>query len=500
MAAPPPPPPARGMMSLYADLLGGGSASAEAEKPAPVAAKPEAAKNPGKLTNPSQPMRALRFQPIIRRPQQAKAKPKPKMGGLPTATTASNSSNLPPSITSSSSTTTATAPPAVPPLQQPPVRTSLADWTGGDGDEGDDYYDDGGGNQKWTQRGGRKRKKKRLEEKQRMAARDAYVDWDELYDPARPTNLDAYMHSDERIDAARDWKAILYAHRRKGRQQQGQDTGHSDDSSSDDDCRPPLNNAFAPPPPAAFAPPASYDLPAVAPPLQPEARSPPRQSPPRPDGLVVSKPPIRFAPAGEDHEMDDSNGEDGDDGYEPALPETSDSQDADERRANRPGQAGFAARLMAKYGWTRGSGLGADNSGIINPLRHKKTGKGGAGGPAFGRIVGGDRAGGRQQAEDKSEQVSRVIVLRNMVTGLPDLANEVADGQLVQDIGEECGAQYGRIERVYIDVPGELVFIQFTEAVSALRAVNALNGRIFNGNAIVPSFYDIDKFDEGVYE
>ncbi|CAK7222686.1 hypothetical protein SCUCBS95973_004928 [Sporothrix curviconia] len=507
MAAPPPPPPARGMMSLYADLLGGGTA--ETEKPA--AAKPEAAKNP-----------ALRFQPIIRRTQQAKAKPKPKTGGLPTATTVSNSSSLPASTPVSSSTTdTATAATATTTAPiQPPARSSLADWTGGDGGgDGDDYYDDdgGGGSQKWPQRGGRKRKKKRLEERQqRMTARDVYVDWDELYDPARPTNLDAYMNSDERIDAARDWKTVLYAHRWTGRQQgQGQnDTRDSDDNSSgsrdddnDDDSdggnhRPPLNNAFAPPPPAAFAPPASYDMPASAtlPPLPPP-------SPPRPDGLVISKPPIRFASAAEDHAMNDGSGEEGDDdnGYEPALlpgePQKADGQEAyDERRANRPGQAGFAARLMAKYGWTRGSGLGADSSGIINPLRHKKTGKGGAGEPAFGRIVGGERPGGRQQAEDKSEHVSRVIVLRNMVTGLPDLADEVADGQLVQDIGEECGEQYGRIERVYVDVPGELVFIQFTEAVSALRAVNALNGRIFNGNAIVPSFYDADKFDEGVYE
>ena len=198
--------------------------------------------------------------------------------------------------------------------------------------------------------------------------------------------------------------------------------------------------------------------------------------------------------------MDQDNAEEDDDdnAYEPALPEA-EAPVVDGRRSNRPGQAGFAARLMAKYGWTQGSGLGADSSGIITPLRHKKIGKTGAGGgPAFGRIVGG--GGGRQQADNKSEQVSRVIVLRNMVTGLPDLADEVADGQLVQDIGEECGAQYGRIERVYIDVPGQLVFIQFTEAVSALRAVNALNGRIFNGNAIVPSFYDAAKFDEGIYE
>lgn len=401
-----------------------------------------------------------------------------------------------------------------------PARTSLADWTsGGAGDVGDDndyYYegddggndDDGNAARKWTQRGGRKRKKKRLEDRQRMAGRDTYVvDWDELYDPARPTNIEAYLHSDEHIEAAHAWRSVLYAHRREqqkahGDQQKRRGSGDSSSSGNEGDegagtgRRPPQLNS-------AFAPPASYDLPAATadgtprPPLQKLSTSPQR-----PDGLVVSKAPIRFAPAAEaDHVMGD--GEDDDDDYRPTLSgeagKNKREEDTELPRTNRPGQAGFAARLMSKYGWTRGSGLGADESGIVNPLRHKKVGKSGT----LGRIVGG--GGGSNNSSQKPEEstdtkISPVIVLRNMVTGLPDLDVEVADGQLVQDIGEECGAQYGRIERVYIDVPGQLVFIQFTEAVSALRAVNALDGRIFNGNAIVPSFYDADRFEEGIYE
>ncbi|CAK7265420.1 hypothetical protein SEPCBS119000_001503 [Sporothrix epigloea] len=493
-------PPPRAAMSLYADLLGGGSAGSEETAPAAV---PEAAKTS-----------ALRFQPIIRRPQQSKTKPKPKTpSGLPSNIVSNPSSHPSASADSSATTTAASVPPSA--TIAAPARTSLADWTGGDGADEDDGYDDdegggggGGGGagagQKWSQRGGRKRKKKRLDEKQqRAAARDAYVNWDELYDPARPTNLEAYLHSDERIEAARDWKAVLYAHRRAGRQQTLDKRGNADsssnsNSSSDDDAaerRPPPNHAFAPPPPSAFAPPVSYDRPPAA------QASESNSAMPQTDGLVVSKPPIRFvATTIEGQATEDGNGKGSDDGYDPALPATADTQETDQRSANRPGQAGFAARLMAKYGWKRGTGLGANSSGIVNPLRHKKAGRAGAGGPALGRIVGGDGAASHQRAEDENEPVSHVIVLRNMVTGLPDLADEVADGQLVQDIGEECGTQYGRIERVYIDVPRELVFIQFTEAVSALRAVNALNGRIFNGNAIVPSFYDADRFSDGIYE
>ncbi|KIH88075.1 hypothetical protein SPBR_07053 [Sporothrix brasiliensis 5110] len=523
MAAPPPPPP-RGTMSLYANLLGDGSNDAS---PSP-SAKPEAAKNP-----------ALRFQPMIRRPQQnAKGKPKAKTPGLPSSTRPASQA------TPSVSTTTSTPAPT-------PARTFLADWTSGGGDgnnnndgdnDNDDYYAgigggyddyDGPGGRKWPQRGGRKRRKKRLEDKQRMAARDAYmVDWDELYDPARPTNIEAYLQSDEHLDAVHAWKSVLYADRRK-RQRQEQAKAEkpkaSDDSSSSGDegrGRPPHpnNNAFAPPPPAAFAPPASYDRPAAtAVGRSPSPAQTPSSPPPRPDGLVVSKAPIRFAPAAEeDHDMKDkgnSEEEADEDDYRPSLSglagDTTEGTDGKEGsegteqlRTNRPGQAGFAARLMSKYGWTRGSGLGADESGIVNPLRHRKVGKSGA----VGRIVGGGGGGGggsgggsssagSRKGDGSSEpKISPVIVLRNMVTGLPDLDAEVADGQLVQDIGEECGAQYGRIERVYIDVPGQLVFIKFTEAVSALRAVSALDGRNFNGNAIVPSFYDADKFEEGIYE
>ena len=31
------------------------------------------------------------------------------------------------------------------------------------------------------------------------------------------------------------------------------------------------------------------------------------------------------------------------------------------------------------------------------------------------------------------------------------------------------------------------------------KAVTELNGRVFNGNTITPRFYDVDKFEKGVY-
>lgn len=195
---------------------------------------------------------------------------------------------------------------------------------------------------------------------------------------------------------------------------------------------------------------------------------------------------------------------------------------------------------MSKYGWTKGTGLGADETGIINPLRvqvEKRRKKADADGGGWaepgskGKIVGGNR---KEESTGKFGVMSDVIVLQNMLENMPDLQAEIADG-LGQEIGEECGEkvfpisyhnlsrmelmrwQYGRVERLYIEEKSRKVFIKFTNQVSALRvsfllhspcdytrsyppkAVNELDGRVFNGNTIVPRFFDTEKFEKGIY-
>jgi splicing factor 45 len=84
-------------------------------------------------------------------------------------------------------------------------------------------------------------------------------------------------------------------------------------------------------------------------------------------------------------------------------------------------------------------------------------------------------------------------------------------------------SQYGRVERVFIDrgISGinSRVFVKFTSQLSALRvcgskiphlywgpsadilqAVNALEGRMFNGNTISARFFDVEKFEGGIFE
>lgn len=135
---------------------------------------------------------------------------------------------------------------------------------------------------------------------------------------------------------------------------------------------------------------------------------------------------------------------------------------------------------MAKYGWTKGSGLGASGSGIITPLavkadKRKKLSDAQGGGfkdkGGKGKIVGGKKAKTAEEEGGKFGAMSEVVVLSGMVDGL-DLGAEM-QGDLMQEIGEECGDKYGRVERVFIHKDSEAesvpVFVKFTSQLSALR-------------------------------
>ncbi|KAK0652994.1 hypothetical protein B0T16DRAFT_388155 [Cercophora newfieldiana] len=506
------PPPARGGMSLYANLLDSnndGSASISRE---PVRFKQEES-GESALKKPIDP--ALRFQPI-RRPQVKqpnKAKPAfPKALAPPTTAAATATT---PTTTSSGDGSTAAATAA----QQ---RNTLADWAA----TGDEEYLYGGGEKR--QRGGRRKKRKKLDDT------PAETDWDELYDPARPTNVEEYLRSEERIREVREWKEVLYAHRRRRTPSYDSEMG-----SDEEEDRRPIGNQFAPPSSLSFAPPpmspprsapiadadaATGDdayarrlaLSNPPPPPPPEADQPPPPS--TTDSTTISRAPVRYealpAPPTASDEMDvDEDEDDNEVNYANIPPPPLPAPDATEdSRSSRPGQAGFAQRLMAKYGWTKGSGLGADESGITSALRvqvEKRRKRPDAEGGGFaepggrGKIIAGKQSKKPTTSEDPDDgpghgKMSSVIVLRNMLEGMPNLEAEIEAG-LGQEIGEECGDKYGRVERLYIEPTQRLVFIKFTDQVSALRAVNALEGRVFNGNAIVTRFYDLDKFEKGEY-
>lgn len=537
---PAPPRPGGGGLSLYADLLDPPADSSASISRAPVVshealstikdqeAAAAASKKPS--VNP-----ALHFQPI-RRPQQKTAQ-KPKVG-FPKA---------PPAATNNAPGAASNAP--------PPVKSSLADWAA---TEDDDWMYTG---EEKRSRGGRKKKKKAKD------AAPVETDWDEIYDPSRPTNVDEYLRSDERIREVQEWKALLYRHRRPVKREfswSSSDEGGGDHRpmtsklkflfilrpifrlctnivSAIDQFAPPSSCAFAPPPRSpprvtlpddktgddAYArrlalsqgvaippPPSNLSPPPPPPPNQSNTGSAPPPPPPETDSSTIARAPVRYvqpepaapAPAASENDAEAMDVDE---------PEAV-VGDEDAPRSNLPGQRGFAARLMSKYGWSKGQGLGADNSGIAQPLRVQvekrrkrpdSEGGGWAEPGGRGRIIDASRNNNNKKAAADSSDasvgkfgaISPVIVLRRMLDKIEDLQHEVEEG-LGQEIGEECGDNYGRVERLYIDVQGHNVYIKFVDQVSALRAVNALDGRVFAGSAIEPQYYDLEAFEKGVYE
>lgn len=269
--------------------------------------------------------------------------------------------------------------------------------------------------------------------------------------------MEEYLRSDERIREIQEWKDLLYRKRNGDRDSEEEEEERPSMSSKStmqgnvalcanaralDQFAPPPNYAFAPPPPSPPREPPPDDKTgddayarrlALSQGAPPSSSAPPPPPPVQDQGAVISSAPVRYSPQPdpEDHRPTL--------GGSPSPPPTD-----PELRSNRPGQQGFAQRLMSKYGWTKGSALGASESGIATPLRvqvekrkKRSDAEGGGWAEPAGRakILGGERKGGEDEGFGK---MSDVIVLRNMLEGMEDLWGEVEAG-LGQEIGEECG-------------------------------------------------------------
>ncbi|CAG8464953.1 15368_t:CDS:2 [Acaulospora morrowiae] len=166
----------------------------------------------------------------------------------------------------------------------------------------------------------------------------------------------------------------------------------------------------------------------------------------------------------------------------------------------------FAHRMLAKYGWQEGQGLGKNEQGISEPLTVQKTVKG------SGYIVNTSSnsiAKTDTKPIPKAEQVSKAVPNYEVPSRVIMLTNMVGPGEvddtLQEETADECNEKYGAVERCLIfEVPhGKLpddqavrIFVKFVDQVAALKAKKDLNGRFFGGRAVSARFFDEARFDK----
>ncbi|XP_033229156.1 splicing factor 45 [Belonocnema kinseyi] len=198
----------------------------------------------------------------------------------------------------------------------------------------------------------------------------------------------------------------------------------------------------------------------------------------------------------------------------PSLQESSDTPPPSPRQNSNLGYAtsSVAAKIMAKYGFKEGQGLGKKEQGMSVALQVEKTSKRG------GRIVSEREQlimpppppiavsppPGQQQMPPPDEpsiteimkSPSKVVLLRNMVG-----PGEV-DEDLEPEVKDECNTKYGDVARVIIhevrEAPAEeavRIFVEFKRIESAIKAVVDLNGRFFGGRNVKAGFYSVEKLN-----
>ncbi|XP_044733744.1 splicing factor 45-like [Chrysoperla carnea] len=201
-----------------------------------------------------------------------------------------------------------------------------------------------------------------------------------------------------------------------------------------------------------------------------------------------------------------------------SLMETSQFIQKDLNTANLPRMGEVvAAKIMAKYGFKEGQGLGKDEQGMSTALQVQRTVRN------CGRILhekdlmppptSQNTRVQKSSIENSSSNTSnnndpsmmnellknpsKIVLLSNVVG-----PGEV-DNDLETEIREECKSKYGDVVKVLIfersatkvaDEEAVRVFVEFKRPEQAMKAIVGLNGRYFGGRTIKANFYNVDDY------
>ncbi|XP_045164806.2 splicing factor 45-like [Mercenaria mercenaria] len=157
------------------------------------------------------------------------------------------------------------------------------------------------------------------------------------------------------------------------------------------------------------------------------------------------------------------------------------------------GGLSVASKIMAKYGYKEGQGLGKSEQGMSTALFVEKTSKRG-GKIIHERDLPKDTPRESVTNANLLRNPTKVILLRNMVG--PGEVDEELEGETF----EECG-KYGKVIKCLIfempDNPDDeavRIFVEFDRIDSAIKAIIDLNGRYFGGRVVKCCFFNLDKF------
>ncbi|KDE02872.1 hypothetical protein MVLG_06591 [Microbotryum lychnidis-dioicae p1A1 Lamole] len=174
----------------------------------------------------------------------------------------------------------------------------------------------------------------------------------------------------------------------------------------------------------------------------------------------------------------------------------------------------FAQRMMAKFGWEKGKGLGATESGMTsalsvskNPLPTKKN----VSNPAApsnsststiashsNRIIDRSKEGRKTQLDHQWGEPSRIVLLTNLciVSELDDdLTNEVAEEAAKFGVVERC--LYRIIESPEGGQEEVRVFLVMSGLAGGYNGCRTFDGRFFGGKTVRARYYDEKAFERG---